>query len=102
MKAGSIADTSFSLALVERVEWLHLHQTLSGEAFDVTGRNRLSDEQIRRQILRYTGGREPHEIGAWAKAARDTLLRQLKIEAGLSIRQIERATGVSRGVVAKS
>ena len=101
-QTGSLVDTSFSLELVGREEWLHLHQIMSGEVFDVTGKKRLDDEQIRRQIMRYTGGREPHEIGAWTKGERDTLLHQLKTEAGLSIRQIERATGVSRGVIAKS
>ena len=51
--------------------------------------------------MSYIHGREPHEIGSWVKAERDLLLRKLK-EEGLSIRQIERVTGISRGVVAKS
>jgi putative transposase len=32
---------------------------------------------------------------------RDSLIRQLKEKESLSIRQIERATGVSRGIIAK-
>jgi putative transposase len=61
----------------------------------------MDDGEICRRIMHYTKGVEPHEIGSWAKAKRDSMLRQLK-EAGLSIRQIERVTGISRGVVAKS
>lgn len=51
--------------------------------------------------MHYNNGREPHEIGSWTKVERDSMLRKLK-GIGLSIRQIERVTGISRGVVAKS
>ena len=48
------------------------------------------------------GGKEPHEIARWSKSERDAMLRNLKEKEGLSIRQIERATGISRGIIAKS
>jgi hypothetical protein len=64
------------------------------------GQISLTDGEIRCRIMIYTYGREPHEIGSWAKTERDLMLRKLK-EEGLSIRQIERVTGNSRGVVAK-
>ena len=51
--------------------------------------------------MQYTGGREIHEIVSWPKIERDYVIRQLKEKEGLSIRQIERATGISRGVIAK-
>jgi putative transposase len=35
------------------------------------------------------------------KEERDTILSQLK-NAGLSIRELERATGIARGIIAKS
>jgi lambda repressor-like predicted transcriptional regulator len=35
------------------------------------------------------------------KEERDTILNQLK-KVGLSIRELERATGISRGIIAKS
>jgi len=69
--------------------------------FEISGQISLTDDEIRRRIMSYIHGREPHEIGSWVKAERDLLLRKLK-EEGLSIRQIERVTGISRGVVAKS
>ncbi|MEG6585436.1 hypothetical protein [Dendrosporobacter sp. 1207_IL3150] len=61
----------------------------------------MNNGEIRRRIMQYTNGREPHEIGSWTKVDRDSMLRKLK-GIGLSIRQIERVTGISRGVVAKS
>ncbi|MDU4962352.1 MAG: hypothetical protein E6X17_16970 [Sporomusaceae bacterium] len=41
------------------------------------------------------------KIGSWVKAEWDLLLRKPR-EEGLSIRPIERVTGILRGVVAKS
>ena len=51
--------------------------------------------------MHLANGSEPHEIGAWEKSKRDVMLKKLKAE-GLSIRQIERATGISRGIIAIS
>lgn len=98
---GELVNAAFSLGLIGRDEWLRLHQVQSEEVFEITGRLSLNDHEIRRRIMNYTDGREPHEIGSWAKAERDSMLKKLK-DAGLSIRQIERGTGISRGVVAKS
>ena len=46
-------------------------------------------------------GREPHDIAAWPKAERDALLRHLREDERMSIRQIERITGISRGIVVR-
>ncbi|XER13302.1 hypothetical protein SATMO3_35530 [Sporomusa aerivorans] len=42
------------------------------------------------------------EIAGWSKPERDVMLKQLKEKEGLAIRQIERATGIFRGVIARS
>lgn len=96
-----LADTGFTSGLIGRDEWLRLQQLQTDDVFELTGKLSMNDGEIRRRIMHYTKGREPHEIGSWTKAERDSMLRELK-EAGLSIRQIERATGISRGIVAKS
>lgn len=98
---GKLVDTAFALELLGRDEWIRLHQVQTDDAFEISGKLSLNDGEIRRRIMQYTHGCEPHEIGSWTKAERNSMLRKLK-EAGLSIRQIERATGISRGVVAKS
>lgn len=95
-----MTDTAFAFELIGREEWIGLHQVLTVDEFDISGKLSINDGEIRRRIMNFTG-REPHEIGSWTKAERDSMLRELK-QAGLSIRQIERATGISRGVVAKS
>ncbi|MGI6091732.1 MAG: transposase [Veillonellaceae bacterium] len=98
---GELVDTMFSLGMLGREEWVRLHQVITDEVFEISDKISLTNEEIRRRIMKYTQGREPHEIGSWVKSERDQLLRKLK-EEGLSIRQIERVTGISRGVVAKS
>lgn len=98
---GNLTDTTFSLEMVGKDEWIRLHQIFEKENFEVTGYIPLSEEQIRRKIMIYTNGREPHEIASWPKLERNAVIRQLKEKDGLSIRQIERVTGVSRGIVAK-
>lgn len=102
LHGGELTDTAFSLGLLGRSEWVRMHQITSKHDFDVTGRKNKSEEEVRRRIMKCTGGREPHEIASWPKTERDFLIRQLKEKEGLSIRQIERATGLSRGVIAKS
>ena len=101
LHGGNITDTAFSLKMVGKDEWIQLHQIIEQENFEVSGKRSLNEGQIRQKIMLYTGGREPHEIGSWAKLERNTVIRQLKAKEGLSIRQIERATGISRGIVAK-
>ena len=101
LHGGDLTDTAFSLGLFGIDEWLKLHQIITNHDFDVTGSTNITEVEIRRRIMHCTGGREPHEIASWPKAERDYLIRQLKEKEGLSIRQIERATGISRGIIAK-
>ncbi|WP_378954891.1 transposase [Pelosinus sp. sgz500959] len=96
----SLTDTAFSLELVGREEWIRLHNIFEEENFEVSGTKHMTEEEIRRKILICTGGIEPNQIASWPKSERNTIVTKLR-EEGLSIRQIERATGISRGIVAK-
>jgi hypothetical protein len=100
LRGGSFVDTLFSFEMLGKSEWLRLHQIIESNDFEITGKKSLSEEEVRRKILKHTVGRDPYEVASWQKDERNALLRRLK-EEGLSIRQIERATGISRGVVAK-
>ena len=46
-------------------------------------------------------GKEPKEIGLLPKPEQNKIIKQLKEEGGFSIRQIERATGISKGIIAR-
>ena len=95
-----LADTALSLTMVGREEWIRLHNIFEEEEFKVAGKIPINEEQIRQKIKKLIGGREPHEVASWPRLERNDVIRQLK-EDGLSIRQIERATGISRGIIAK-
>ena len=100
LSGGRLVNTSFSLKMVGTDEWIRLHNIFEEGNFEVSGKKHMNEEQIRRKILLCTGGKEPYEIASWSKLERDAVIRQLR-EEGLSIRQIERATGISRGIVGK-
>jgi putative transposase len=97
---GSLTDTSFSIKMVGRDEWIRLQNIFEEGIFEVSGKKHMSEEGIRRKILQCTGGKEPYEIASWSRSERNAVIGQLK-EEGLSIRQIERATGISRGIVGR-
>ena len=69
------------------------------EIFVVDDRLKITDEGIRREIKKKYSV-EPKQIAELDKEARNTVLRELKER--FSIRQIERVTGISRGVIYKS
>ena len=64
-------------------------------------RNRMSDEQCLSRALELFGDAGLGEIKALPKAERDEAIRTLKGE-GLTVRQIQRLTGVSLGSISKA
>lgn len=85
----------------ECVKKLLIHSNGMMQKCLIEGRKKLSKEEIRQKILKDTDNMEPQRIGTLEKTERDRILQKLK-NSGLSIREIERATGRSRGIVAKS
>ena len=80
-------------------EFVEFHDILEFEVFDVNDKTKLTDEGIRRQIIK-DYGIEPKTIINLDKETRNLYLKQFKEK--YSIRQIERITGISRGVIFKS
>lgn len=94
-------DVQLSLEMLGKKEWIKAHQQLVENKFQVEGRKKLSEEEIRQKILKGTDNIEPQRLGTLERTERDRILQKLK-NSGLSIREIERVTGISRGIVAKS
>ncbi len=94
-----LADKNFVLQMLNIDEFVEFHQIEETEIFDVSDRLRISDEQIKREIkLAYSI--EPGDICKLTKQERNRILRELKKK--YSIRQVERVSGVSRGIIYKS
>ena len=103
---GDLAETAFSIVLAGQREWTRLHAEPSeavdgADIFDASGRAMLNDAEIQRKIIHCSGGHEPSEIRDWPKDERNAMLKLLREQEQLSIRQIERITGISRGIIAK-
>ena len=67
-----------------------------GEVF-----SRLSDSEAHETAVRELDGLLPSELKALSRARRNELILKLK-NAGLTIRQIERLTGIGRNIIARA
>ena len=94
-----IADKEFVLGIIEKDDFKTFHELEEKEIFIVDDKVKMSDESIRREIIKVIK-MEPTQIGSLDRKARDEILKELKNK--YSIRQLERITGVSRGIIYKS
>ena len=92
-------DNYFLLSMIGVNEFKEFHNIAEEEIFLVDDKVKITDEKIRREIIKKFSI-EPKEIGTFDKEKRNSILRELKSR--YSIRQIERVTGISRGIVHKS
>jgi len=103
----SLTDTQFILGIFspdpeEAVKGFKgFHNTLESHEFSIADGKKKSDEGLRQEILAALEGKEISSLNGLPKRERDGVLSALR-QQGFSIRQIERATGISKGVIAKS
>lgn len=103
---STLTETSFILdmlaknrqAAVERFQ--DFHNTFNPADFSEQERPRLTQDQFRQRIVSLLEGAEPHVLSSQPPHVRDSHIRHLR-DQGFTIRQIERATGVSRGIIAR-
>ena len=76
------------------------HEKNEAEKFTITDSRRKTEEEVYRILKKKLNGAEPNSIIKLPKNERNEKIRNFR-EMGLSIRQIERVTGVSRGTIAK-
>lgn len=98
-----VADTSFALEMLgghNEFRRFHDNLDLTAACCDVGRSRRLVDEDEARDVaLVALGGIDPNSVSGLDRAERNAAIHKLR-EHHLSIRQIERLTGVSRGVIA--
>ena len=94
-----LTDKDFVSEMLSHKEFVDFHNVEEVLTFEVTDRIKVSDDEIRMYILKEIGI-EPKLIGRMEKSNRNEILNRLK--AKFSIRQIERVTGISRGIIFKS
>jgi len=104
-----LTDTDFVLTMfaadhteaVQRMQQFHADDPADNEIRLPQDRKRTRDPQIREELALQYPGLEPHTITSLPRPQRNLVLAFLK-ERGFSIRQIERVTGVPRGIVTRA
>lgn len=97
-----LTDVKLALELLGGRKAFELFMTANEEnqCLDITDKKQLSDKKAIDITRKISKVKNIQQIQSFDREQRDSVLRQLK-GAGLSIRQIERITGISRGVVLK-
>ena len=95
---SKITDTAFALSLIGEKEFVNLHKKeFVIFCFDEKP-SRLNDEDARELMYKLVKCRAVEDFQKLNNTERDTSIKKLKI-AGMTIRQINRLTGVSKGIV---
>lgn len=78
------------------------HANDDREIFEISDGRKKSTDYIRKRIKKIIDGAEPHTIKTMDIEERNKILSILKAEEKFSIREIERATGISRGIIGRA
>lgn len=102
LKSNNIVDVEFVLEIMGRDEFVDFHKQQDEEhILDIKGSNfRKTDEEAKEIVHAVSGVDSITEFLQLKTKDRNLYLKELK-EKGLSIRQISRVTGVSKGIVEK-
>ena len=101
----AITDVDFLLDILstnrnKAIEaFIDFHKKDETEDFEITNAQGKNSAQIRRIIMSEINGKEPETIKELPKEERNQLIKKLVDEVGISKSALERATGISRGVI---
>jgi len=101
--SGDLVETDLVLELAGGVEpFITFSESDAPEQYlDVSGKKRMSDAQAIEWIRRELRLKSGTQVQAMDRSDRNQVLRLMK-EKGLSVRQIERLTGVNRGIIQRA
>ncbi len=95
-----LADTDFVMQMISLERFVDYHQEIEKMNFRVTDSKKKTDEDVLLFLKKYYKIDNPKSISKLSKAERDKILVELKKE--FPIRQLQRITGISRGVITKA
>ena len=104
---NEVTDFGFSLSILSEneeqalKEFREFHEIMEDTDFSISNTKKPTDEQLKRRIVKITDGIKAEEISQRTKADRDNLLALLRSE-GFTIGQLERVTGISRGIITRA
>lgn len=99
-KGNQLVDVDFVLNMMNKEQLEKYHTEMSGDKYlDITERPfRLTDEQAKEIIRKVSKCKNASEFQLLETKVRNSCIRKLRRD-GLSIRQISRLTGISKGIV---
>ena len=99
MKESNITDTDLVFEMIGKTEFEEFHKCIETIEFRVTDSKKKTDEEIHFLIRKKYGIENAKDISKMKKEERNKILLELKQE--YPIRQLQRITGVSRGVISR-
>ncbi|NLX92805.1 MAG: transposase [Clostridiales bacterium] len=101
LKSGQLTDADFALSIIGKTQFIEFNNEIkSDRCLEVREIARVNDNEAKMIIYEISNCKNSAEFQALPEDMRNICLRELKAK-GLSIRQIERLTGINRGVVLK-
>lgn len=103
LNSGTLVDTEFAIEMIKEENYVSFHLEYSKEpCMDITDKtHRLTDEDAKKLIAKLSGCSNVSEFQKLDKKKRDNLLSEFK-KSGISIRQLTRLTGISKGIVERT
>ncbi len=101
-RKDQLADTTFVSRMLSRKQFAVYHNEGGDDkCLEIHDVRRVGDSKAEAIIMAISQCSNVAEFQALSREKRDSCLAQLK-EKGLTVRQIERLTGINRGVVQKA
>ena len=97
---GGLTDIGFVLEMISLREFIDYHQEVGGMNFQVSDRKKKTDDDVIMYLKKKYNIDNPKSISKFSKVERDKVLAELKKE--FTTRQLQRITGISRGVITKA
>jgi len=97
---SNLTDTDFALQMIGLEEFIDYHQEIEEMNFRVTDSKKKTDEEVLIFLKKNYKIDNPKMISKFSKSDRDKILVDLKKK--FPIRQLQRLTGISRGVITKA
>jgi REP element-mobilizing transposase RayT len=99
---SEICNTDFIMSIIDRDSFIKFNFEINEEEYEISDKiQKFDDEFVKKRIKEILKGKEPTKLGEMPIDYRNRIIKQLITTEKFSIRQIERATGISRGVISR-
>ena len=99
IEGSKLTNIEFVLGMINKKEFEEFHKEIGETEFKVTDSCKKTDEEVYLIIKKKYKIENPKEIGKMQKEERNKILCELKQE--FPVRQLQRITGVSRGIISR-